>query len=721
MLFMLNSISVGISWGQLVEVEDELPVVANKEYIFQQQADEILVVRVSASEAQFESRVSTETGEILVESGLRDARMMPIFQLIPASDVSRQVNINVDATRITNRTEFEMGLTRLNIRDNRSRVIANTYQSLSSGIAKMENGSAAQWTVRIQTLFSAADQFETIGMEEMRLWARTFGTHLVLHKLQDYQTAVDWSNELLRQPRISRYPELEFAAKKLRSTAMSQGYIGVGGNNPVESPFQQALAETIEIANRLDYRFEEALALMSGGVDLIDHGLNRQAQGMFTSALEIAVDIEADDLATAIREYMVEAYSQVGETDATGDILEDIETHLVDEGDEQELSLNLIQQGQVHFEGQRYTQAIEVLERAVLLEQSELSRLQAELALGMALSAAGRVEEAIVHLYRAVFNARTGEYRRTSNVLNVSAGLEELAAIHRYQQDWDRLNRIRDEQQANLGSPTLNAVHSYQLATDALFRYGTDSSTTLNRYDRAFRQADGAGQEELRDLARLGLCALPARAGGEGICHSGEIRIAFDRLRRSELQRRAAEAALFFARIQNQSGNVGRAFDVSNELIGSLIENSYTSLGSWYWHWRGFLTTDFLAYAMRSERNGSSDASRSFLALLKARMLERGSSGLQAMLNRESLDAYLSALPRNTSILSYFLDENTATAWIAGQQGVQRQSLSRPSRIRTLIDQMRISLGRETWKGSPANWDHFCLIRWPMSWRQTFT
>jgi tetratricopeptide (TPR) repeat protein len=687
--------------GQEPDTSDDIPVVASKEYFVQQQAGEAVVIRVSAFEAQFESRLSTEAGENLGESGLSDARMLPVFQFAAGPDAPRQINIDVDATQATNRTEFELQVTRINVRDNRSAEIASAYRLLATGLEVLPNSNVPDWTVRIQTILRAANSFEEIGMEEMRLWSRTYAIHLILTRLKDYPTTLDWAEDLLSEPRIGRYPEIAFAAQKLRSAARAEGRIGSGGTDPAESRLQKALAETLESAQSLDYRLEAALALAASGVDLLDHGLHRQAQERLNSALEIAVEIEAADLAAEIREHMVEIHSQVGDLDASGDVLQDIETHLIQEGEDQDLALNLLRQGRIFIESYRYTEAIDVLSRAAALEQSELTRLEAQLALGTALAAAGRIDEALIHLYRGVVQPQSGGFRRPSGVLNVAAALDDIAAIHRYKREWDQLQEIRTAQRSFLNTPAQSAHWSYERALDSVRRNGPTSSTTRDRFQDAYQKADRADRHDLHALSRLSLCALPdITSSSNSPCDAGTLKKDFESIQKSGTPRQSAESAMLYSKLLGKRGQFNRAFQIIDTRFDAMIASGYEPLGAWYWQWRDALVASYLGLSINSEnRDSNTDATNSLLSLAKARMLERSDGRIQSRLNAADLKSFLQGLPSNSAVVSFFLGSEGAWVWVAERGSVRRFPIAGGDRIGRLSRDLRQVMQSGSWDG----------------------
>ncbi len=685
-----------VAFCQESAVTQEDPVVASKEYFVQQQPGEAVVVKISGFEANFTSRLSTENDDLKMESGLPEGQTLPVFQFVVVSDVPRQVNIGVDATRVTNRTEFELGLTRLNVRDDRTAGIARAYRLLSDGLELFPGGNSSDWSVRVQTLFGAATLFQEIGMEEMRLWSRLFGAHLILHRMRDFSTAFDWATELLAGPRISRYPDITFAALKLRSSAMAAGRIGVGGADPLNSDLQQALEATATSARSLGYALEEALALKASGIDLLDHGLHRQAMQRFNAALTIAVDIAAGDLAAEIREYMVDIHAQAGDLESSGDVLQDIEAHLAQEGEDQELAVNLLRQGKLLIDGYRYSEAVAVLSRATRLEQSSLTRLEAELALGHALSASGQNDQALIHLNRGVLQPQSGGYRRPSDVLDVDAALDQIAAIRRFQENWNELEEIRNVQ---MGFSSGSATLAYQRALDSLQRFGASSIATRNLFMESLRQAINGGNDEIRALARLGLCALPGMADGVGArCEERALSADLKAVQETGNPGQVMHATLFYSQWLDQGRRISDAFRTLDQQMDVVIATGYEPLGAWFWQWRESFVGHYINLAIRLEGGDSNrNAFSSLFALARARSFERGREAVEPGFTRADLESFIRNLPDDTVVLSYFIGQETAFAWVAKSDGVTRVAIAARKDLSGLGRDLRHSFQSGSW------------------------
>ena len=77
-----------------------------KEYFVQQDANEDLLIKINTFEAEFESKLTAQGGEVLLLSGIPGNRIAPVFQYVHASSNSRQLEIEVRLKLHTARSQF---------------------------------------------------------------------------------------------------------------------------------------------------------------------------------------------------------------------------------------------------------------------------------------------------------------------------------------------------------------------------------------------------------------------------------------------------------------------------------------------------------------------------------------------------------------------------------------------------------------------------------------
>ncbi|MEM1412333.1 MAG: hypothetical protein AAGH19_08230, partial [Pseudomonadota bacterium] len=154
-----------------------------QEYFVRQNAGEAVLVRIDGQEAIFEAVISTIEGEVLVASGTPGSRIAPLFQYVPSPSSERQLDIRVTAPLDTDRSRFDMGLSRITVRDDRTGRLARAYQLLSFGLELPPADTAANWSVKIGALLDAASLFESFGMEELQTWSAFYASLITLQGL----------------------------------------------------------------------------------------------------------------------------------------------------------------------------------------------------------------------------------------------------------------------------------------------------------------------------------------------------------------------------------------------------------------------------------------------------------------------------------------------------------------------------------------------------------
>lgn len=381
-LFVLIAPSISRAQSDSADNDQTL----KREYFVRQGIDEALLIRLNAYEAEIESGIYTEDRKLLLVSALPATRIAPLFQFIDATSKARQLDIEVSSGLNTANSEFGIEVTRLAVWDKRSAALARAYRLLSFGQQKHETGSAADWTVKINSLMSAAGTFDQYGMKELRLWSTYLATHLILYRLHDYNMVLSLSRDILKETRASRWSDIELATLVLRSAALiglqGQGALQTTNDNP--DPVQTSLQMIVNRARSLGFRYEEAQAINLSALEYEQEALYPQALEQFQLALEIADSIGDAGLAKGIRESLAGIHAGQGDDPATTKVLQEIESRLAEDGGGDELALNLLQQGRIFIRNYRYPQAIEVLLQALEFENNSSIRRQVNLELAKA-------------------------------------------------------------------------------------------------------------------------------------------------------------------------------------------------------------------------------------------------------------------------------------------------------------------------------------------------
>ena len=379
-----------------------------QEYFVRQEADESLLIRVSAYEAEIEASVFAPERRLLLSSVMPQSRLVPIFQFVDSSSKSRQLELEVLSSLSTANSKFEVEFTRLSAWDNRSATLERAYRLFSFGMQSSTVTSAADWTVKINSLMRAGNTFGQYGMLELRLWTSYLVAHLVQNRLQDYNLVLGLVSEILADTRATRWQDIELAALQLRAAALiglrHSGTLQPSSTDP--DPVQTALLKSVERADAMGYQFEKAQALNLSAHEYKDQSSYPMALEQFQLALGIADSIGDDVMAKGIRENMAQIHAGQGDDPATNRVLQEIEARLAVDGGGDELALNLLQQGRILIRSYRYPEAIEILTQALLFENDSSIRTHLHLELAKSHFETGQSEVMTGYLIAAGIDSR---------------------------------------------------------------------------------------------------------------------------------------------------------------------------------------------------------------------------------------------------------------------------------------------------------------------------
>ena len=737
-IFTTGQVVPSISRAQAVE-----PVIT-QEYFIQQAVDEDLLITINAFEAEFQSLVTGSNDEILLLSGIKGSRIVPVFQYIYAPKSNRQLDIQVTSSLHTGRTEFGIELTRLKPWDSRSSSVSQAYKLLSFGTEVGDIDSEANWTVKINSLLKASRLFEQFGMQEMRLWANYLTAHLIQFHLHDHSIVYSMTRELLSDLRGTRLKKIELATMQLQSLALI-GLKKSGSLTPSTDrtdPVQIALSQTAELAEAMGYFFEQARALYASGVEYAGQSLYSSALEKFQLAVKAADSVGSAELATAIRESIVQIHTIQGDAPSTSEVLQEIESQLVEDGGGDELALNLLAQARLLITNYHYGEALEVLSGALSYENNSAIRKQINFELAIIFYETGRLDDTLNYLQLAEINPGDSQKRRGNPVIDVGDGLRILANTHRMRGEYKRMQEARS---AEGQYQTAADQYFYDRGLDAIARAGKNSQQAPALFKKSFEAANTTGHVDLKHLARLQYCTLSGSAGG--ICSKDGLNTSYQWLLAAGIPRLTAEAMFLRAQGLTLNGQRSEALDVMEQLIDEihLLRQSLAGvLGAWYWErheqvfetWIGMLVAD-------SKQRNSTDGSASLLALSKIRYIEKftgielDSSGvsaerdhLRAQLAQRAdpatgisavalndninggldklriglrkdfefisiawLQKYLRSLAKNEMVLTYHISPAIAQVWVGQNGKVQRRDIANPADVYRALQASRQDLG----------------------------
>jgi len=408
-----------------------------QEYFVRQGANESLLIRLSAFEAEIEASVFTPERKLLLSSAVPQSRLVPIFQFIDPASKSRQLELEVSSGLNTANSKFEIEFTRLSAWDNRSAALEKAYRLLSFGLQQSNTDNSADWTVKINSLMNAGTTFGQYGMLELRLWSAYFAAHLVQYRLHDYNLVLGLTREILTDTRETRWHDIELAVLQLRSAALiglrRSGELRASASDP--DPVQTSLLKTVQRADALGYEFEKAHAIRQSAVEYEDQAAYPQALEQFQLALQAADAIGDEVLAKSVRESLARIHAGQGDDPATNKVLQEIETQLVADGGGDELALNLLQQGRIFMRNYRYPEAIKELTQALGFQNDSSIRGQLNLELARAHFEIGQGDAMMVYLQAAGIDKRQAStyfdqsYR--ADIANVSSKKHDAESMYR--------------------------------------------------------------------------------------------------------------------------------------------------------------------------------------------------------------------------------------------------------------------------------------------------
>lgn len=699
------------------------------EYFVQQAADEALLIRINAFEAEFESRLSGQQGELLLHSGLPGSRIAPVFQYVDAPKKPRQLNIGVTSDLYTGRTGFDLEVTRLTVWDNRSSSVSRAYQLLSFGMEVSDGDSRANWTVKIDSLFNAGRLFQQFGMKEMRLWSNYLAAHLILSHLHDHSFVFSLTREALAELKGTPFQAIELATLQLQSLALiglgKSGSLAVSPSDP--EPVQASLARLAGLAESMGLQFEQAWAINASGAEYASGSMYSIALEQFERAAGIADSVGDATLATGIRESIVQVHTQRGDMTASSEVLRKIETQLLEDGDSDELALNLLAQGRLLFSNYQYDQAAEMLLQALKYQNNTAIRKQINFELARVYYESGQLEESMAFLQMAGVEADPGRASRGNSVIDVGEGLRIMANIHRSRGD---VGKMRMARAAQGQSTREDAWYLYEKGQDEL------TASEASRASAYFRQsrdtAVAGGLLDLQHLAALQFCAL---GGGSDIrqdpCSSDRMRTSYRWLINGGVPRLSVQAMFLRSQILVMNGQHSEALSVLDSLLDELLFLRHSMpgvLGAWYQqqHQQVFDTSLELLVS-GSTRHGRPDDLASLLALSKIRHIEKitGSQlkavnidsdrlrllmaqransvsgtaltvlngdinqGLDTLrtafgeqvsyLSNKGVQKYLRSLGHDEMVLTYHVSANSAQVWVGHRGRVYRREIMNPA------------------------------------------
>jgi tetratricopeptide (TPR) repeat protein len=599
------------------------PAVRPAEYMIYQYPGTAMVVRVEAPGIPFDVRVSGPENAMLLESTMAGRRIGPLIQFIEAPDAPRQLMVVVNPAHRIDRNVIRMELMQFDAVSRNNRGLVQAYRLLSQGMAQVYQGERTSWAARAQSLRNAARIFAELGDEEMRLWSEVFAAHLVLHRVEDVEYALEFARGIQSAARHAGYERIELAALILEGDAL----MAFGGGSPDYTNVHTVLQRVAAAAGPLGYPGERGRALFKDGLvyeqqDRLDEAIERYQQ-----ALEVTAVAADPDLLNTIRSTAAEAYESRGSTAGAIGMLDEIATDLAaaDSPDAYlERVRNLLEKARLLNRSYRFAEAVPVLREALGLLSSAGADGEAEataggIALGWSLYSLGQFDQASEVFDRALVAAGDSAAEQP-----LAAGWGALADIHRQRRDFDAMQGARNRQ-CTLSNPGSTRADCLLTAAVENWSRGVAHRQEAAAYlDRARREARSAGDALLSSRAVLLGCLFAAAGGGS--CSDRQADAAFDTLIDSGIPAVSIEARRVRSVTRRFQGRSDAALSELERLVGDI--RFYRTvlpgvMGAWYWLNRDFIYQDYLDLTLEAGPGGrGSDGERLLLAMESLRRID---------------------------------------------------------------------------------------------------
>ena len=748
-LLMCFFVSESVLTAEFSEVSPAKPA----EYMIYQYPGVALLIRIDALEIEFEARVYGAERALVSSSRIPSRRIGPVYQLIEAVDAARQLIIEVTPAHLSDRSRIRLQLIQLPQDERTSALQLEAFRLMSRAAESTTASDSTTWAMKTYTFQRAATAFEQLGWEELRLWNKYFVAHLIFYRLQDQYSAIELAQEVQAAARKAGFGVIEMAALQLEGAALlAESPEGKG--LPAQERFSEShrvLEAASELADSLGYQSERALALFSDGTAWERQEDFARALARYRLALDIAVAAGDSEMANRIRNSAAFAYESQGRISGAIEMLDQIGDELAQEEEALELAQSLYEKGRILNNSFRYPEAANALSEAlVLLEPADSGyRLaQTGFALGQAYYSMGLMNKAVKTLRESITRTPTSGHEQ-----ELERAWRTLAAVHRFQADFEAMSGARSEQTAFVSSDQQRARLMYEKALDLLAAAGAERPAAWSLLKQSYQLANTSGNPLLAHRVLLQLCAdAPGGATAPPECSRDNMRQSFDYLVSAGIPRHALAARFAWSRILHRQGRLSQAIENMSQLVDEIryFRNVLPGvLGGWYWQSRDRIFSDYMSMVLQQPRQGSgttrdgrealyvldrireivsadssrnpatgqtvlpgdSDSIRSLLAAREVMLngaaaaqsvskindalhesrkgFERSEPGMAA----ESLDRLITRLPDEKALLSYYFAGDAIHAIVAVRDGVRLFKLSRSGEIRSGLSELRRYLG----------------------------
>jgi len=583
-----------------VEISPDKPA----EYMIYQYPGIALLISIEAAGIEFESRVLGPERSLVMASRIPGRHLGPVYQLIEAVDEPRQLIIQVRPQETIQRSQISMELVQLTGKDRNSTAQLKAFRLLSLAAESTQANDTTTWAMKIYTLKRAAQAFETLGWEELRLWSEYYAAHLVFFKLHDNLSTMEFARQVETAARKAGIGIVELAALQLEGAALMES-AAAGSGQSAAAGFDEAhrvYQHAATMADGLGMQLERSRAIFNDGLTWEQQENLTRALEQYELALSIAVSEGNAELANLARNKVAFVYEMQGSLSGAIEMLDQVGDEGGDESESLRQANSFFEKGRLLAEAGHFPRAVEALTRSLQLQRAAGSGNRegpTGLLLGQSYYAMGYMEQAATVLREAIKNTPA-----SGNAQLLGDAFNTLAGIGRFQGDAEGMAGDREQQADFLVSEYDQAKFIFEQSLDALGVHGTRSATASSLFIRSRQQAIKAGDKVLQHRSILYLCSLAAsaKAGREQTCSHQAVRQSVDFLVSAGIPAYTLEAKWLWSKNLRAEGRLLQAIQQMSQLVEDM--RFYRSvlpgvLGVWYWENREEVYGDYMSMVLK--------------------------------------------------------------------------------------------------------------------------
>ena len=211
-----------------------------------------------------------------------------------------------------------------------------------------------------------------LGWEELRLWSEYYAAHLVLFKLHDSLSTMEFARQVETAARKAGIGIVELAALQLQSAALMESAAAGSGQNSVAS-FDEAHRinqRAAKMADGLGLQLERSRAIFNDGLAWEQQENLERALEQYELALDIAVSERNSELENLARNKAAFVYEMQGSLSGAIDMLDEASDEGGDESESLRQAKSLFEKGRLLAEGAYFPKAVEALTQSLQLQRA---------------------------------------------------------------------------------------------------------------------------------------------------------------------------------------------------------------------------------------------------------------------------------------------------------------------------------------------------------------